>query len=554
MAVDHAPAPSPSPAPSPPPALPLPRAHHRARVRQHVLLQLAHDRPVAVPRRPPPLGWILSSLAEWLGVPVCHSNVQVQSVADPRRVVEFGFEGGPQAGRTGVYQCAPGMNPHLALTRQQRCYLGDARLTHTELVAIVDKLERAWTAGSYNFLDRNCNHFCGVQAGRRRWDRTRSSRGSSTEARGSRAGSRAEARALDRQAVVRGELDRRDGVRDGARGADWRWRSGTSRREETFRRDENDAPRRRAEERRGVPPRGPARGAQDARAAAGERGEEGGERGGERGSEKASLYLRLVRGNRNYIYSFIFLHRSLRDAVSLMGHMGRLISPVLVTHVQEPRGEPLHLAHGVRARARVCFSTRASYATHGAEHDGGGFDFLLRIRGLPDPKAPSPPSSPPSNAPNSSSSSSTSSVAVARSASIANGSATRWFGRHPGDASRTTPSVTAPILTRSNVRRRRDLDANPDGGHRPADERHRERRLRRRREVKLTTGVLLRGVRSAVFVFVFVFGGPWFRARRVASSEDFSRRVVFSLSPPGSKTGPGLPCRSSSSSSEEVSA
>ena len=156
MAVDHAPAPSPSPAPSSPSPAPITA---RVYVNTYFFSSLTIDRWRFLGGLLP-LGWILSSLAEWLGVPVCHSNVQVQSVADPRRVVEFGFEGGPQAGRTGVYQCAPGMNPHLALTRQQRCYLGDARLTHAELVAIVDKLERAWTAGSYNLLDRNCNHFC----------------------------------------------------------------------------------------------------------------------------------------------------------------------------------------------------------------------------------------------------------------------------------------------------------------------------------------------------------------------------------------------------------
>lgn len=155
MAVDHAPAPSPSPSPAPSPAPITARVY----VNTYFFSSLTIDRWRFLGGLLP-LGWILSSLAEWLGVPVCHSNVQVQSVADPRRVVEFGFEGGPQAGRTGVYQCAPGMNPHLALTRQQRCYLGDARLTHAELVAIVDKLERAWTAGSYNLLDRNCNHFC----------------------------------------------------------------------------------------------------------------------------------------------------------------------------------------------------------------------------------------------------------------------------------------------------------------------------------------------------------------------------------------------------------
>jgi hypothetical protein len=35
---------------------------------------------------------------------------------------------------TGVYQCAAGMNPHLAFTRQQRVYLGETDLTHAQLV------------------------------------------------------------------------------------------------------------------------------------------------------------------------------------------------------------------------------------------------------------------------------------------------------------------------------------------------------------------------------------------------------------------------------------
>ena len=38
-----------------------------------------------------PIGWIASSLCEWLGVPICHTNVQVQSVADPSEVAEFGM-------------------------------------------------------------------------------------------------------------------------------------------------------------------------------------------------------------------------------------------------------------------------------------------------------------------------------------------------------------------------------------------------------------------------------------------------------------------------------
>ena len=43
-------------------------------------------------------------------------------MADPLEVAEFGFEGGPRR-VSGVYQCTPGMNPHLAFTRQQRVYL-----------------------------------------------------------------------------------------------------------------------------------------------------------------------------------------------------------------------------------------------------------------------------------------------------------------------------------------------------------------------------------------------------------------------------------------------
>ena len=104
-------------------------------------------------------GWILSSLAEWLGFPICHTNVQLQNIANPSEVAEFGYEGGPRD-CTGVYQCAPGMNPHLAFTRQQRCYLGETDLTHAELVAILANLERRWPARAYNLLSRNCNHFC----------------------------------------------------------------------------------------------------------------------------------------------------------------------------------------------------------------------------------------------------------------------------------------------------------------------------------------------------------------------------------------------------------
>jgi hypothetical protein len=106
-----------------------------------------------------PIGWILSSLAEWLGVPICHTNVQVQSVADPSEVAEFGYEGGPRH-VTGVYQCAPGCNPHLAFTRQQKVYLGETDLTHAELVAAVRSVESRWRAPDYNLFTRNCNHFC----------------------------------------------------------------------------------------------------------------------------------------------------------------------------------------------------------------------------------------------------------------------------------------------------------------------------------------------------------------------------------------------------------
>lgn len=106
-----------------------------------------------------PIGWIASSLCEWLGVPICHTNVQVQSVADPSEVAEFGYEGGPRQ-VTGVYQCAPGCNPHLAFTRQQKVYLGETDLTHAELVSAVRRVESRWRAPDYNLFGKNCNHFC----------------------------------------------------------------------------------------------------------------------------------------------------------------------------------------------------------------------------------------------------------------------------------------------------------------------------------------------------------------------------------------------------------
>jgi hypothetical protein len=83
----------------------------------------------------------------------------VQSVADPSEVAEFGYEGGPRH-VTGVYQCAPGCNPHLAFTRQQKVYLGETDLTHAELVAAVRSVESRWRAPDYNLFTRNCNHFC----------------------------------------------------------------------------------------------------------------------------------------------------------------------------------------------------------------------------------------------------------------------------------------------------------------------------------------------------------------------------------------------------------
>lgn len=106
-----------------------------------------------------PFGWLGSAAAEWLGVPICHSNVQVQSLSDPADVVEFGFEGGARRG-TGVYQCCAGANPHLAFTRQTRCYLGETSLRHAEIVRVLDDLRKEWSSDSYHLLTKNCNHFC----------------------------------------------------------------------------------------------------------------------------------------------------------------------------------------------------------------------------------------------------------------------------------------------------------------------------------------------------------------------------------------------------------
>jgi hypothetical protein len=106
-----------------------------------------------------PYGWLGSTLSEWLGFPICHSNVQIQNLFDPSDVAEFGFEGGDREG-TGVYQCAPGCNPHLAFARQQKCFVGETRLSHSELVEVVEALRNEWTSASYHLLTRNCNHFC----------------------------------------------------------------------------------------------------------------------------------------------------------------------------------------------------------------------------------------------------------------------------------------------------------------------------------------------------------------------------------------------------------
>ena len=106
-----------------------------------------------------PFGWLGSTAAEWLGVPICHSNVQVQSLRDPSDVCEFGFEGGARQG-TGVYQCAAGANPHLAFARQTRCYLGETTLRHAEMCAVLDECRAEWSSDSYHLLTRNCNHFC----------------------------------------------------------------------------------------------------------------------------------------------------------------------------------------------------------------------------------------------------------------------------------------------------------------------------------------------------------------------------------------------------------
>ena len=105
-----------------------------------------------------PHGWLGSTAAETLGLPICHSNVQLQSITDPGDIAEFGFEGGPREG-TGVYQCAPGANPHLALCRQQKCFIGETSLSHEQLVEVIGKLETEWTAPRYHLLSKNCNHF-----------------------------------------------------------------------------------------------------------------------------------------------------------------------------------------------------------------------------------------------------------------------------------------------------------------------------------------------------------------------------------------------------------
>ena len=106
-----------------------------------------------------PFGWLGSAAAEWLGVPICHSNVQVQNPRDPSDVCEFGFEGGARRG-TGVYQCSAGANPHLAFARQTRCYLGDTSLRHEEICAVLDEVRAEWSSDSYHLLTKNCNHFC----------------------------------------------------------------------------------------------------------------------------------------------------------------------------------------------------------------------------------------------------------------------------------------------------------------------------------------------------------------------------------------------------------
>ena len=105
-----------------------------------------------------PYGWLVSNLCETLGVPICHSNVQVQKIADPLDVVEWGFEGGPRKG-TGVYQCVPHANPSLGLCRQQKCFIGETTKSHSELVTVMNELQLEWTAASYHLVTRNCNHF-----------------------------------------------------------------------------------------------------------------------------------------------------------------------------------------------------------------------------------------------------------------------------------------------------------------------------------------------------------------------------------------------------------
>ena len=97
-----------------------------------------------------PFGWLGSAAAEWLGVPICHSNVQLQSPRDPSDVCEFGFEGGARDGAR-VYQCSAGANPHLAFTRQTRCYLGETSCV-TNSWCHWTTYEREWPRDSYHLL------------------------------------------------------------------------------------------------------------------------------------------------------------------------------------------------------------------------------------------------------------------------------------------------------------------------------------------------------------------------------------------------------------------
>ena len=59
---------------------------------------------------------------------------------------------------SGVFNCPVSKNP--MYTYRERIVLGETECTIAQVNRILRELRREWPGCSYNFISRNCNHFC----------------------------------------------------------------------------------------------------------------------------------------------------------------------------------------------------------------------------------------------------------------------------------------------------------------------------------------------------------------------------------------------------------